>query len=672
MVNLEVIEGAIWSALAPGHFFVADPGRLRVEHVASEETPWEVFRGHLLDAAQTTLVKRFESWHVLVDDTDPPDDAPLVSVHWDRQSHHVFVVRHIFTHGFEAYEDTPGVILSRPVKRSVRELVGTIELSRLSPHELLGELQTHLFLAVIGTSRLPITSLESPLPAFSLGRFFYFPKLHDRSGRPWHDPIEMLEAALDAELTELEAAKALETALRAASNERQPQIARVVETYAATGASRWNRVRSVVRCLFNHVALSPYTEFVDRMIVLLLRLSKSEAVGAAAITDVFSSMLTHLCRHLTAFDLKTFHNFGANYPDALFLDALLRATLRLLEDHRDLFADNADDSEAEKRTKRRRRRALRQACLLRKHYEGHAVPDAPTSQGGNLRVLPAPFGRVPEEQIMQAGRRRRTLFADEPTESVLGPAGQEVLHASLADLENEVELRELGMAYFLDRPLGAAKQPGQLDRTPLLSYAAFSRSIARQRLDEFERSGWIAPDQRMRFTAAVDGLAIAGVPVGSLALVERPGVVSLADAAKAAPDFSVLRTTWESFDKLVQSYDWTAVGTVWRALRGPGPAPLHDVLLVQCAAADRSHEVPTIRLYDFRGRLRVELGFPLAADATVAYAERGDIEMPERLQVLRIWEDNPDSDELTQRDVRACETWIARRDAIDVAQVELP
>src|SRR5262249_50750420 len=141
-----------------------------------------------------------------------------------------------------------------------------------------------------------------------------------------------------------------------------------------------------------------------------------------------------------------------------------------------------------------RRRALRQACLVRKHYEGHRVPDAPTSLGENLRVLPESFVRVPEEQITEAGKRRRKLYAEVPTVDILGEPGTHLLRAATDDLVDTDELRELGMALYLDRPLGVLQDPGEADRTPLASYEAFSRSIARRRLRELAAAGWITQE----------------------------------------------------------------------------------------------------------------------------------------------------------------------------------
>ena len=138
-------------------------------------------------------------------------------------------------------------------------------------------------------------------------------------------------------------------------------------------------------------------------------------------------MLRHLCRHLTAFDLSVFHNFGANYPDALFLDALLTAYLRLIDQFPELFRERFGTFAATETLGRQRRRALRQACLVRSSYEGHRVPDAPTSMGENARVLPREFARVPEEQILQAARRSRRLFEGRPLTDILSETGRRVL-----------------------------------------------------------------------------------------------------------------------------------------------------------------------------------------------------------------------------------------------------
>src|SRR5262249_9127880 len=129
-----------------------------------------------------------------------------------------------------------------------------------------------------------------------------------------------------------------------------------------------------------------------------------------------------------------------------------------------------------------RRRALRQALLVRLKYQDLAVPPLPTSPGENARVLPAPFFRVAHEQIVEVGKRRERLFRDRPFEDLVSLVPRPLRVALFEDLSTAAELTELGMAVFLDRPLGADHPAGAPDQTPLFSHNAFSRSIALERL----------------------------------------------------------------------------------------------------------------------------------------------------------------------------------------------
>jgi hypothetical protein len=162
------------------------------------------------------------------------------------------------------------------------------------------------------------------------------------------------------------------------------------------------------------------------------------------------------------------------------------------------------------------------------------------------------------------------------------------------------------MAQFLDRPLGVLKEPGEVDRTPLLSYEAFSRSIAKRRIGELTSAGWIDELRRDALLAVLKALPVAGVPITELAPRERPGVVSIADAAKASADFVLLRTTRGSLDELLAQYDLRTLGEV-SAETYAWLARDRDVLLVQhvppCEPAR-----PVLRAY-CRGELRLE--FPL-------------------------------------------------------------
>src|SRR5262249_34928078 len=234
---------------------------------------------------------------------------------------------------------------------------------------------------------------------------------------------------------------------------------------------------------------------------------------------------------------------------ALLLDAALKLYLELMEQHSALFLDAAKGPS----TLRLRRRALRQGWLLRRQYEGLPVPAHPTSPGGNLRVLPPPFVRMPEEEVLDPTRRTRRLFADDPLTPYLGPRGREVLQASLADLEQPAELHELGMALFLDRPLGVFKAPGEPDQTLLLSHEAFSLFLAEQRL----RTLFSEPTEYQATREHLRACAPFGVSLPPGPRLQRPGVVSLRDADRAAPDFVFLRTTRQAVQAFLEEFDFT-------------------------------------------------------------------------------------------------------------------
>src|SRR5205085_6483724 len=87
-----------------------------------------------------------------------------------------YVTRQLQSWVWEGYEPAPRVFDSRLVARPVTELVGTIDLRDCSSSDdLEAELASLVFRAVIGVSRLPLTSIEAPIPEFSLGRLGYFP-----------------------------------------------------------------------------------------------------------------------------------------------------------------------------------------------------------------------------------------------------------------------------------------------------------------------------------------------------------------------------------------------------------------------------------------------------------------------------------------------------------------
>lgn len=537
------VRQVAWDVIHPRNFFLASPYRLQIEKLDREELAWEIYKGRLLDPAHTRQTARFEAWNLhLIEDGLPLE--PVLGVKFDAVNQRLFVVRGLECYAWEGYSESrdSNVVLSRERRKWMRELVGMIALDRLSDaEELRDELQALLFLAVVGLSRLPLTSIEAPLPLFSFGKLFYCYR-ETADADPISDPLALLHA-MPAMPTHVEQAGTLEAFLRAASEQ---------EAAAAGGHLREPPdVLGLLRTVYNNVALSPWTPFVERTLTFLRSLQRHGAVTVEGVVDFLGLVLRQNGRHLTAYDLVTFHHRGANYPDALLLDLVLKEYLALLEEHPRL-------AEGEGKPARLRRRALRQGWLLRRRYEGHAVPDAPTSPGENARVL-ADQPRVPEEQILQPALRKRRLFEDDPLTKYLGPCTSELLRLSLLDLEHDGELRELGCAIFLDRPLGACKSPGEPDQTPLLSAIAFSRTVAVQRLVQLAGDADLPVEKTFVDVcrARLLKLSVAGLPLDRIDGEPRPGSVSLRDARLAASDFVFLRTTSSSLASFLASVDCT-------------------------------------------------------------------------------------------------------------------
>src|SRR5438093_10176985 len=86
------VEDIIADVLHPRHFCVRG---LILEWAppAHEEISWEVYRGRLLDPAQTRERGRFVSWHVFQMDDGARSPEPLLSVKLDKAAGAVHVVR---------------------------------------------------------------------------------------------------------------------------------------------------------------------------------------------------------------------------------------------------------------------------------------------------------------------------------------------------------------------------------------------------------------------------------------------------------------------------------------------------------------------------------------------------------------------------------------------------
>ncbi|OAI54288.1 hypothetical protein AYO44_15210 [Planctomycetaceae bacterium SCGC AG-212-F19] len=638
----EEIRSLIAERLAPGHFFVKPPATLATEHVAAEELTWEIFHGRLLDAAQTRERRTFESWNVYWVDDAGRSGEPILSVKFDQAANRLYVTRGIHCYAWEAYDEGDNVILSREVKKWGRELVATIDLTKYSELEPLREdLGFRLFQAVIGTSRLPLTSLEAPLPGFTFGEFGYIPTM-DGGPNCVRSPLEFLDP-IWFELG-LEGVKRLELGLRAAY---PAELMEIIDRMSSAGMPREMAHLCLfikLETVFNEVALSPYTDFVQRTILFLYCLEENDPSNPGRNADLFSKILWRLARHLTAFDLVTFHARGANYPDALFLDAVLKALLDLAERQPSLFAGEGSKS-WEVSQHRSRLRGLRQGWLFRRRYEGHPVPDTPTSVGENKRVLPTFYPHVSEEQIVDPSCRTRWLFADDPIDKLLTPRARAVLRQSVEDLEDVRELQELGTALFLDRPLGIFKHPTEPDQTVLFSYVAFSFTVANRRLEEMRELGLLDQPRCELLKARLAAIRPAGIPLEMRSVPSRPGVASLQDAFKVASDFVLLRTTRRTVNDFLWQFElkpWFRDAALDFPVKGEG-------LLIVGGGAVRGQDPTTLTIFDATYHPRLEFRFDPRAGHVI---HRCDEYPAGGLHLVRIWEQGPQPGTFVEHDVR--------------------
>ena len=234
-------------------------------------------------------------------------------------------------------------------------------------------------------------------------------------------------------------------------------------------------------------------------------------------------------------------------------------------------------------------------------------------------MLPPPFVRVPDEQILDPSKRSKKLYENDPLEAYLGEHARAALQQSILDLHHPPELRELGMAVFLDRPLGVFKQPGERDQTLLLSYEAFSRSIAVDRLRFLtvslglvEERAYQALLQNLEVELVVPGVALPAGPV--------PGTTR-----RAVQDF--LRQYDLSPLARRCSLDYLAVAAL--ILRGSSPGQL--------------------TIYDDRLRKRLELEMNFRE----GYAVRRGVEyLRAGLRVLGSWEPVTNTEQLKEQDLR--------------------
>ena len=182
-ITLDAVRRLAAEVIAPAHFFVAPDLDLEWTHLDREETSWEIFRGRLLDPAHTRERAAFEAWSVYEKTPEGRSAEPVLSLKLDAAGGVLYVVRGLECYVWEGYDSGGGVILSRERRKWVRELVVVLRLDQLADlDELRDEMICGLYHAVVGASRLPLTSVEAPLPAFSFGRLFYWLREEARRG----------------------------------------------------------------------------------------------------------------------------------------------------------------------------------------------------------------------------------------------------------------------------------------------------------------------------------------------------------------------------------------------------------------------------------------------------------------------------------------------------------
>src|SRR5262249_23277104 len=221
-------------------------------------------------------------------------------------------------------------------------------------------------------------------------------------------------------------------------------------------------------------------------------------------------------------------------------------------------------------------------------------------------------------------------YADDPLTALLGVGSRRILQAGLADLAHPEELRELGMALFIERPLGAGKLPGEPDQTPLLAHAAFSRKLAVSRVHDlmrFVRDVGLADVPEIRFLEEAGFLTgVAGMPVSAAWSPER-ATVSLGDARRVADDFILLRTLPGGIRDLLRIFPVAEA------------AGRHGVTILEPPSSVVIIRVPgaagnPLAIFDTLGRKRLEL----EVDLSKGFDSRGGLEYPAAgLRLARVW-----------------------------------
>ena len=303
-LSTDAIRRLIDDALRPANFFVGPRIKLDWSHLLGEKIAWEVFQGRLLDARQTREQASFESWNIHQLDDDRRADEPLLSVKLDLASGQIHVVRAIYSYVWEGYHAGDNVYLSRETRKWLRELIGTIAVERCAREtDFRTQLTRLLFLAVVGTSRLPLASVEAPLPGFSFGELGYFyhalqAPVEAKSG-PMHSTRELLAWSLHNGLDWQEKTKLFELVLRSIGRAEVPNTAAELSAQWRDLGHSTDDLQNLLRSVFHDVALSPWTDFAERTLQFVQALQVLGTLTLAERIDFLSYLLRNLGRHLT-------------------------------------------------------------------------------------------------------------------------------------------------------------------------------------------------------------------------------------------------------------------------------------------------------------------------------------------------------------------------------------
>ena len=264
-LELETALRIAADVMRPEHFYVGANLALEWDNAEKEETSWEVFQGRLLDSAHTRERRVFETWNVYQIEPGGRSAEPLLSLKWDAATRRFYVVRGIDSYVWEGYDSGGGVILSRERRKWVRELVGAVALDDFTDAgELRDELIRLLFHAVVGTSRLPLTSVEAPLPAFSFAQLLYCHGIGEPGAGPVRSVESLARATAKPGLNRLERVKLLEAFLHAVP---LADVGAAACRFAPHSTKK--DIIALLQGLFNETSLSPYTGLGEKTVALL-------------------------------------------------------------------------------------------------------------------------------------------------------------------------------------------------------------------------------------------------------------------------------------------------------------------------------------------------------------------------------------------------------------------